>query len=134
MQEASGSIDWSLVQQLVIRSCPPSPSDVLAMCKYVEAWSGGKDAPILLRDLQEFTRSLAQARSLRGPLLSALHDLNVGAGKGGRLRTAILKAASCAADKYCSSHGEAAKSFTSGDMPSMKIGGATMLQQCRQTP
>ena len=140
MQEATGSIDWELVQQLVLRSCPPNPSDVPAMCKYVESWSGGKAIPILLHDLQEFTRGLPCARTLRGPLFNALHELNVGAGKGGRLRTAVLKAASCAGEKHCSSHGEATKLFSPADIASMKIGGRNhapamqadaMMQQAR---
>ena len=140
MQEATGSIDWQLVEQLVLRSCPPNPSDVPAMCKYVEFWSGGAAIPILLHDLQEFTRGLPCARTLRGPLFNALHELNVGAGKGGRLRTAVLKAASCAAEKHCSSHGEATKLCTPADIASMKIGGRNhapamqadaMMQQAR---
>ena len=121
-QRVSGHIDWNLVKALVVRSCPPNPSDVPEMCRYVASWSGSVSSPTLLLDLQEFTRGLTNVRSLRASLFAGLSDLQLGVGKGGRLRTAVLKAASAASERHCNSHGERTKLFTPGDIATLGVG------------
>ena len=115
-------IDWDLVQRLVLRSCPPNPTDVPMMCQYVANWSGSATNPYLLHDLQEYTRSLRSARSIRGPTFSALANLNFGVGKGGRFRTAILKACASAEERFCNTHGECTKLLTAADIATIAVG------------
>ena len=122
LAQGGQEIDWDLVQRLVLRSCPPNPTDVPMMCQYVAHWSGSASNPYLLHDLQEYTRSLRSARSIRGPIFGALADLNFGVGKGGRFRTAVLKACASAEERFCNTHGECIKLLASSDIASLAVG------------
>ena len=118
------SIDWDLVQRLVLRSQPPNPGDVQAMCRYVSMWAGSEADPMLLRELHHYASSLAVVRAVRGPTFCALVDLDVGKGKGGRLRTSCLKAFTSAAEQFCNSEGECVKFISATDIGTMSTGKA----------
>ena len=116
-----GPIDWDLVQRLVVRSQPPNPGDVESMCRYVALWSGSDRDAFLLRELHEYASSLNVVRTVRGPTFAALAALDFGKGKGGRLRIAVLKACTSAAEQFCNSAGECTKLIGAKDIATMAV-------------
>ena len=112
-----GVIDWDVVHGQCVRSKPDYPQDFALMMKYVQLWSGGADDPVLLKMLQDSLRFVDNIRVVRGGVFKQLGELELGPGKGGLLRTAVVMAmAGCLA--ACNASGEAAL-YKSTDMSSM---------------
>ena len=88
----NGIIDWDVVQGQCARSKPDYPRDFALMMKYVQLWSGGTDDPVLLKMLQDSLRFVDNIRVVRGGVFKQLGELELGPGKGGLLRTAVVMA------------------------------------------
>ena len=61
------------------------------------------------KEQQQQQQQQQQHAAVRGSTFAALCDLDVGNGKGCRLRTVVLKSFLSASDKFCKCQGEATK-------------------------
>jgi hypothetical protein len=72
-RDASGTVDWRRVSQLVGRSKPPCQDDIPDLIKFVTKKAGTADSPWLLKELENFHKMhVPSNRSIKGPFFSQL--------------------------------------------------------------
>lgn len=93
-------IDWLFVEKLVCRADFKNANDVEALTKFVREWSGGLDDPFILRDVDEYLKTLKVARKVPGFMIGKLATMDLGMEVGAVWRAACIKAMFSASSKF----------------------------------
>ncbi len=110
--------DWDRVHDQCLRSKPTHAHDIPELLTFVQKWSGGLECPIFLKMVQEYCRYVPVQRVVRGWFFKSLNDLELGTGKGGMLRAALLMAMAGCRESHCNAANEA-NLYKASDVQSM---------------
>ena len=86
------AVNYDMIVQKMSRSKPLLAPLLPQIGKYVEKWAGGVDAKFL-DPVSNFAKGLQEPHfeAVTVPLLTALNEVDMGTGRGGRIRSCILK-------------------------------------------
>ncbi len=109
---------WAKVELRVTRSELNREAEVPHYLEFVKDWSGGMSDPFVLKDLDNFVKTLPNVRELPSTIIGKLAALDLGPTEGAWWRCACIKSMLSSSDKYAS--GNRSTFFTTGDIQSMQ--------------
>ena len=109
-------ISWDLVQNAAINSNPALADSIPDLCAFIKNWSGGLAEPMILNDIDLYSKTLTTMRPLPAKVIGRLATLDLGPGVGGLWRGSCVKALLASPDKPL--HAES-KFIVTGDVTAM---------------
>ena len=84
-------VDWTLVATQVRRSELKHLADIDGVVSFVKLWSGTLSDPWVLREVDDWAKSIREPRNVTGETFKQLAELDIGPGVGAFWRSAVLK-------------------------------------------
>ena len=99
-------VDWDLVTAQVRRSELKHLGDIDGVVSFVKSWSGTLTDPWVLREVDDWAKSIQQPRNVTGETFKYLAELDLGPRVGAFWRSAVLKCCFDSESKYTSNHND----------------------------